>query len=324
MNALRQLRARAANVVFDSARCTFLVAGRPMRGLTPIVRALVPVRRHERVVAETCTGCARARAAAAAETRARAAGARGISAARVLRAAGGRRAIRCGGGAAAAAHGTHVDDELARYVRAPRSFAPTSSSSSSAAARLDPCVVGLLAHLAAARLRPLACQVPIASSALRFATAIDVVCADAHGRLHVLEVKATRLAGAGTSTESSADCYEHVPPRSRQCAAAPGVLRRSTYVGTCRRPQTPGSPDDCRYWQHQLQLWAMVRVLEREYGLVLGGAAVVRTSPAGVAVYPLARAALANVDGALVAAFAAAAPPPARRGRKRARVGSAL
>ena len=309
METLAALRAHTANVRFDERRHCFLVrradkAYYACRGLTPIVRALLPVARH---LPDTpaCAGCEEmARLARAAGARrqlhmtpasARKSGpmlqsrkrARGPDGAfECIPTGGGGGATRgektpkCYGGKDARAHGRRVDADIDRYLAAPTSLA-----------RADPCTVTLLAFLESRLgLVPVASQVPLYSRRLKVATAIDLLCVDAstRTRLHLIEVKATRMTGGATAMTAAA-CYRH------QAATSPPLAGRLA-------PSI--------YWQHQLQLWAMASTLRDEYGLVLAGAAVVRTSPTNIFYYPLEDAVFAATSTALVAAFTVPSSDP--------------
>jgi len=145
--------------------------------------------------------------------------------------------------------------------------------------RADPCALTLLAYLdATLGLVPVACQVAIRSRRLGLATAIDVLCVDrqTRSRLHLLEIKASRMTGGATPSSMDA-CYRHV--------VGEAVLPRSSY------------------WQHQLQLWVMAMTLREEYGIVLASAAVVRTSPSHVFYYPLEEETFARRRTELIAKF---------------------
>jgi hypothetical protein len=188
-----------------------------------------------------------------------------------------------------------VDEQLAEYIRCSRRRRPRLQTVAvhkrMPTTVVDPCTLTLLTYLRdTLALVPVAAQVPVHSTELNFATAIDVLAVDAatRTRLYVLEIKAARMALRGIGAASTQACYKHVvaPARRRRRAGAlDGVLGRSLY------------------WQHQLQLWAMVRTLRREYALEVAGAAVIRTSPRYIFHYPLADAEFVDAEHALVAAF---------------------
>ncbi len=154
------------------------------------------------------------------------------------------------------AHGIVVDEQIAEFVRTGTIKAGTA----------DPCALSLLAYLRDKKWLPIATQVPVYSEHLGgFATAIDLLCTDAATRteLIMVEVKSTRLRGR---PELLDQCYR------TSVGTATGTLR--------------GLPLS-RYTQHQLQLWCMRYAVERECGVSLDAAVVLRTSPNAVDCYPL-------------------------------------
>lgn len=285
LDALAWLQAQTSDVRFVAARHGFVASGVLQRGVTSAIQALLPVPRHEPPVAD-CPGCtARVRGERRA-TRLRALGVIISARKRQRRAAAELVRVgpaappppppnRCRGGPLACMHGLIVDADVAAYVADPASVADA-----------DPCSVTLLAHLASRGLVPVACQVPIHSQRLRLATAIDVLCVDAQTRtqLHLVEVKASRTAGRAPAPADA--CYRYAAPDTT-------TLLDGRVVASS-------------YWAHQLQLWAMATTLEREYGLVLASATVLRTSPSHVFRYPL-HPALAAHAVALTTAFCAPA-----------------
>jgi len=306
MDELAALRAAASNVRFDTKRAAFVVGSRLTRGLTKLVWALVPVPQHAWPTA-SCVGCTELQRRARGETierqchvappPARRAGPllqskkrrRASSSAfelivvasttPVAAAAAGTRERTCKGGRDAREHGKAVDRDIDRYVARPASLSRPA---------VDPCAVMLVAFMRESLgLVPVATQVPIYSSRLNFATAIDVLAVDVRTRskLYLIEVKSSRMGGGATKTSAHA-CYTH--------DAAPGTRLRAL----------PAAVAVSTYWQHQLQLWAMVSTVRREYGVALAGAAVIRTSPRTAFHYTL-EPALEAADARLVAAFRA-------------------
>jgi len=75
------------------------------------------------------------------------------------------------------------------------------------------------------------------------------------------------------------------------------------------------------YMQHQLQLWVMVRTLEREMGVRVDDAMVVRTNPRQVCHYPLNRWLREN-SGAVLGLFARRDDDSATTGRGSAATGA--
>lgn len=286
-------RSSTFRVTFNSAHMAFTVAGHPCRGLTPIIRPIVPVGRHEWPTAG-CRGCALRQHADARraterdqlmvpkrdrgpvlQTKKRQRSEAGrmelisVGPAATTTDAADQRSQppQCYGGRDARQHGLYIDSDIARFVADPQHFRLASA---------DRCSIRLLEYLRdKLRLVVVATQVPIYSRRLNFATAIDVLAVDARTRthLHLIEVKATRLLG-GASVDSERACYRHdATAQKRRSRRKVGGLPLSIGKST--------------YWLHQLQLWAMATVLEQEYGITLASACVLRTSPVKVFRYPL-------------------------------------
>jgi len=115
----------------------------------------------------------------------------------------------------------------------------------------DPCTVSVLSYVREQGWRPLATQVNMRSRQWRFATAADLVCETSRGGLVLVEVKATRRF-------QSTPCYE---------AKVDGA--------------------HSAYEVHQAQLYAMWRILEREVGVRVEKALVLRVSRRDAVPYPL-------------------------------------
>lgn len=190
-------------IIVDSGRTTFtghsfLVDGKPRRGLTAIVERAVPACYHAAgTLARECDGCRRHVAVrfAATGSHGRVSRRRQRNGEQVLSAPPVRR--RCLGGADAREHGSAVDRLVSAAHRRPALLL---------AGDMDPCVVTLLTYIACVlKLRIVGTQVPMTSDRLVFATAIDVLAVDADDGLQVLEIKASR-----TAVAASADgCYRH-------------------------------------------------------------------------------------------------------------------
>jgi hypothetical protein len=152
-----------------------------------------------------------------------------------------------------AEHGQVVDADLTRAV----------SAGGRPPATCDPCALSLLAYLRdELEWRPVATQVPLYSENMNLSTAIDLLCVDRRTKeLHLVEVKTTR-----SLTEQSRACY---------------------HANRASDNDKSIDPPLSRYVHHQLQLWAMSDIVTEEMGVRLGGACVLRTSPASVDRYPL-------------------------------------
>lgn len=219
--------AHVANTSF--ARGAFTFGGVRRQGLTRRIGARMRVARHRRAA---CAACVRARATS-----------------------GGPSARQ------ARAHGVRVDRELTAYVEAAR--APVDARTRYDSVTL--CVIEYLERVRGWRLA--ATQVPLYIEALDVATAIDVVCVDRDGRLHLVEVKATLDGGLARA------CYEAPPPAAAtRSSVARGAL---------------ASLERTRAASHQLQLWAMHHALVAECALDVASALIVRADEHGVAAYPL-------------------------------------
>jgi len=175
--------------------------------------------------------------------------------------------LECFGGRSALSHGSYVDRDVTAFVRNKCTFRDMARS-------IDQCSLSLIVYLRSELgLELVATQVPMYSVRFRLATAIDLLCVDAatRSKLTVVEVKATRERGQWSSR-----CYTY----ARAPCSLPGL----------------GSLDCSVYTQHQLQLWAMVRTLEREYHVTVDDAMVLRTNPDEVKHYPL-NPRLRGIDG---------------------------
>lgn len=304
--------ALSVNTRFDEGQRRFLHAGKSCGGLLPALALAFPMLREHGPA--HCPRCRAAAAAPAAATGQAAVTSRAAVRARAAMTPSAKRRrkgqfvpVRGGGGAPAdvlalasmqaggragqfwcrgatdAAHGTLVDGNVAAYV-----------AGGDASALTDPCARTLIAHIVdTLGWLPVAAQVPVYSPTLRLATAVDLVCTDAvtRRRLYLVEIKATRTQSA--TPELLDACYK---------ASASRVS-----------PALPDLPMS-RYMQHQLQLWAMHRMLTADAGLRVDAAVVLRVGPGFVATYPLNPALLA-ADAKLANAVIARAKGAARSRR---------
>jgi len=242
---------------FCPRRRCFLVGekGRSVAGLTPrIATTLCRVSKHRR---RTCIHCS---TIVTSKPTSLASNALPVSTLRPnVYAASHLPAGTCSHSASPMEHGRTIDRQLTKYANVgARQFVEQDNN-------IDPCVRQLLHYIERVKQwRIVACQLPLHSTSMRYATAIDIVCTDyaTSSEVHVIEVK---------STCSHVHAYE------------PAYIHSNTVV---RRGATTGMPRS-RYAQHQLQLWAMTDVLEHECGLTVTSASVVRTCPRCVVVYPL-------------------------------------
>lgn len=156
-------------------------------------------------------------------------------------------------------HGSVVDYQLSLYAGQGR------TALFEKCAVVDPCVGALIEQLDAEKLVAFASQTPVHSARLDCATAVDLLATDrATGtRIVLLETKATRAMTAESVRE-----YE----------ATHGIMTRGAMKGLALS----------YYARHQTQLLCMQQMLQRQFGIAVDEARVVRVAPGVVYTYPLA------------------------------------
>jgi hypothetical protein len=154
-------------------------------------------------------------------------------------------------------HGKLVDQQLKYIVK------HGYSAAHAAEMLLDPCVATLRDYFVESGLAMIASQVPLYSTDLDIATALDVLCTDSatKSQLHLCEVKA--------ATTDCADDANYVRVRGR--------LKSSVARGT------PLS----YYVEHQLQLGVMDHMIDETLRVRPNSSRVLRVSPNCVSVYEL-------------------------------------
>lgn len=165
------------------------------------------------------------------------------------------------------AHGCVVDYQLGLYAQHGRTGLLARCES------VDPCVGALIEQLDAEGLVAYASQTPIYCAEIGRATAVDLLATDlaTRRRIVLIEVKATR-----SMTGDSIRAYER----------AHGVMTR-------------GAMKDMEmsyYTRHQTQLLCMQQMLQRQYGICVDEARIMRLAPGIVHTYPLAKPMLARSD----------------------------
>lgn len=169
-------------------------------------------------------------------------------------------------------HGSVVDYQLAIYAGQGRSALFTQCDV------VDPCVGALIEHLDAEKLVAFASQTPVHCAQLGCATAIDLLVTDraTRSRMLLLEIKATRA----MTTESV-----------REYETTNGIMTRGAMKGLTMS----------YYTRHQAQLLCMKQMLQRQFGIAVDEARVVRLAPGVVHTYALATHIEARSDALLKA-----------------------
>jgi hypothetical protein len=182
------------------------------------------------------------------------------------------------------AHGVLVDEQLQIYVRDGRAGLFKKFKS------VDPCVGTLLEQLDAEGLVLIGSQIPIYCAQIDIATAIDLLATDRAKRekLVLIEIKATRT---GTDIDYE---LEH------------GVMSRGAMTGL------PLS----YYGRHQTQLLCMQQMLQREHGIEVTEARVMRLLPGCVYTYKLDSKWYARRDRLFVAIIKAMQQRASRKRKK--------
>ena len=277
MEKLASIRAhrQSKNVTFNFKKRAFAYNGIVRRGLTTTLRRVFPVPSHKK---SSCDGCQRASSIAYSRYMSRASASKQgplFQSRKRQRSTDLKMSelividnnneegddnddvpkiiFECYGGANARTHGSYVDRNITEFVRA-------GGRTAGAKKPFDQCALTLIAYLQMTLdLELVACQVPLMSERFRLATAIDLLCVDrrTRTRLTVIEIKSTRLRAVSRS-----ECYKQV------------------------HGNVEGLPVSV-YTEHQLQLWIMVTTIQRELGVVVDDAFVLRTSPKSVTHYPL-------------------------------------
>jgi hypothetical protein len=169
-------------------------------------------------------------------------------------------------------HGKVVDYQLAIYAGQGR------AALFRECAVVDPCVGALIEQLDAENLVAFASQTPVHCARLGCATAIDLLVTDraTRSRVLLLEIKATRAMTAQSVRE-----YE----------ATHGIMTRGAMKGLSLS----------YYARHQTQLLCMQQMLQRQFGIAVDEARLVRLAPGVVHTYPLATHIEARADALFTA-----------------------
>jgi len=165
------------------------------------------------------------------------------------------------------AHGCVVDHQLGIYAAHGR------TGLLKRCAVVDPCVGALIEQLDAEGLVAYASQTPIYCAEIGRATAIDLLATDLATRRSIvlIEVKATY-----GMTSEVVRAYER----------AHGTMTRGALKGM----------QMSYYTRHQTQLLCMQQMLQRQYGICVDKARVMRLAPGIVHTYPLAKPMIARSD----------------------------